>query len=300
MTSPPTITWSVASGAIGSINSTGLYTAPALGSQTDTIRATAGGLTCYSGQPYARHSEADGVHTDYNLLLGLDADPANPSSFNGNQWGMNVSTPLPSGGNAFKAGYFHVTQLITPYGTRTVNGAVKKATFYDTQVLDTAFVYAGGQVPGNPPVTASTTFADPLKGWQTDGSGSHTQGDSPGAHLGDETKVSSTTGQLLITVFSDATPPGTTAYTKNDVFDTYVMYLPPGSDSQWVPLKTQHWSYFASAVVNPNRGAANGGLYYQNPWQLTTDTPISSLAPFTRATTEPEWSNKVTAGNYFP
>ncbi|MBC7782921.1 MAG: hypothetical protein H7144_03700, partial [Burkholderiales bacterium] len=45
MENPPAITWSIDAGGIGSINQAGQYTAPASGSGTATVRATAGALS---------------------------------------------------------------------------------------------------------------------------------------------------------------------------------------------------------------------------------------------------------------
>src|SRR4029453_12868227 len=44
LATPPTFAWSVA-GAGGAVNQAGLYTAPASGTPTETVRATAGGVT---------------------------------------------------------------------------------------------------------------------------------------------------------------------------------------------------------------------------------------------------------------
>ena len=37
--------------------------------------------------------------------------------------------------------------------------------------------------------------------------------------------------------------------TRSDSYDLYMMYLPPGASSRWVPLKKVHWSWAADASV---------------------------------------------------
>jgi hypothetical protein len=88
----PAIIWSIASGAIESINSTGLYTAPASGSQTDTVRATAGGLTgaatasvsaiatpsddayVLDGSPDTNFGSATSLQVKYNTSAGVNRE----------------------------------------------------------------------------------------------------------------------------------------------------------------------------------------------------------------------------------
>lgn len=40
----------------------------------------------------------------------------------------------------------------------------------------------------------------------------------------------------------------TKAYIDNDEFVTYVMFQPPGTDSEWVPLRSVAWGYSVAAV----------------------------------------------------
>jgi hypothetical protein len=65
----------------------------------------------------------------------------------------------------------------------------------------------------------------------------------------------------------------------NDSFQTYLMFMPPGANSQWVPLKMEAWSYYIE-VQRATASAAwtNVGSAWQN------------IPAFARQTAEPEWS----------
>jgi len=86
----------------------------------------------------------------------------------------------------------------------------------------------------------------------------------------------------------DAQHKGWTGYTSNEAFTDYIMFLPPGTGSQWVPLQMGTWGYHLGAnTPNPNKPGVwtwvggDPNVLGVNPFTSTTFSP---------ATTEPSWN----------
>lgn len=72
-----------------------------------------------------------------------------------------------------------------------------------------------------------------------------------------------------------------TSASVNDSFRMYVMYLPPGSGSMYVPLGYFDWSWSAG------ESRASTGV----PWPYTSDPVGSASGPsWTKTATHPQWS----------
>lgn len=110
-----------------------------------------------------------------------------------------------------------------------------------------------------------------LNGWST-GSVNHIFYDGPSTPLG------------LLTGFS-----------SNEAFTDYIMYLPPGAWSQWVPLDVGHWGYRLAAdrkkVTDDNWTFLNGGA--PGPQAQYGDDLADQFKP---ASAEPHWSFVVING----
>lgn len=102
------------------------------------------------------------------------------------------------------------------------------------QIVTTSrFTWQGGNAIPNPQngtgLDGSYPYAPAYPGWICDGTMRNT-GDSPWMELADTlSKVSA-----------------------QDSFETYQMYLPPGGDVQWVPVKHLSWSWTAIAIRPPS------------------------------------------------
>ena len=76
-----------------------------------------------------------------------------------------------------------------------------------------------------------------------------------------------------------ATGPDLHEVRRNEQYRLYVMYLPPGDESEWVPLRSMNWSWAVDAK-DPNKDLH---------WQI-----ISATAPtdsgWTRETSHPTWN----------
>jgi hypothetical protein len=108
-----------------------------------------------------------------------------------------------------------------------------------------------------------------LNGWLTDGV-AHSDGDTP--YEG-------------IDAARDA------AISMNDSFKTYLMYLPPGQNSGWVPIGRDHWSYYIAVRQVIQSGKFTG------VWAQVGTAPVSNNKGFVRETHEPNWTFVHNAGN---
>ena len=94
-------------------------------------------------------------------------------------------------------------------------------------------------------------------GWNTSSVELHYYADSPG--MSPESK-------------------GWTSYSSNEAFTDYIMFLPPGSQSQWVPLEYASWGYHLAA-------------WKTNGWQWQPGgNPGKYQIGFVNAALEPRWS----------
>jgi hypothetical protein len=122
----PTFTWSVVSGGVGTVSSSGLYTAPAAGTGTATVQTTLGGVsgtasvTVTDNQPLDPGFETPDVGT--GTFDAFQYDPTDsPWTFTGgagvagNGSGFTAENPdAPQGSQvAFLQGYGSVSQAVT-------------------------------------------------------------------------------------------------------------------------------------------------------------------------------------------
>lgn len=120
----------------------------------------------------------------------------------GSTWHTSVTIPTPVSGS----GQFGYAQIITPGEYLTPYGGTEQSLPTTGQTgLDTQFTYLG------------STFA-------ADGS-PYDEGDSPGIPLN----------------FPGGDPDAFQYVRLTDVFKTYLMFLPSGANSQWVPLAESDW-----------------------------------------------------------
>ena len=89
--------------------------------------------------------------------------------------------------------------------------------------------------------------------------------------------------RLLSTQISGGNPGGTISkITAHDLFTTYVMYMPPGTNSVWVPLQSYDWSWAGTVS------------WVNNAWTLTAGTPANAAAEplYTASNTDtpPTWT----------
>ena len=141
-------------------------------------------------------------------------------------------------------------QIISVNGTHTIGGTATPVPNSGTTGLDGGFPYR----------TDGSVYID---------SGQIvSEGDSPGIALLDDY----------------------TNYTLNYSYDLYVMYIPPGSQSIWVPLTKLTWTW----APNVNRPAPSG---HWSGWPAGTAPGGNPVVPAsgTRCTDEPSWTTKISA-----
>lgn len=135
----------------------------------------------------------------------------------GSNWQGRVTTPDLFSNNGY--GAWHFVQIITPGRSKTLTGGgALNCTENGNVGLDTSYPYPVGR--------SSDPFLALLNGWSAD-DGLHVTGDSPRTGLDD-----------------------TIAHANIDEnFSVYMMYLPPNSDSQWVPLHKFQWRWYADDAI---------------------------------------------------
>ena len=76
-------------------------------------------------------------------------------------------------------------------------------------------------------------------------------------------------------------------YNLNYSFDLYVMYVPPGNNSIWVPLTKLTWTWKPN-VTRPGTG-------HWSSWPAGTSPGGNPIVPRagTRCITEPTWTTKI-------
>lgn len=143
-------------------------------------------------------------------------------------------------------GGWNVTQLITPSRTRRENGVMQKTQANGVLALDTTFGYE--------PVSPKPLYTD----------NGVVQGNSD----------------------SPSTPWDTTTSIKsaNDSFNDYMMYLPNGTGSCYVPLRAFNWFWAGQAQPNGSTGA----------WQLSNTNSGWSLGAEYPA--HPQWTTNSAQG----
>jgi len=157
-----------------------------------------------------------------------------------------VNTPAP-----FSAGIWNMVQLVTPGTWYTPLGQPETASSGNgVQGLDTRYPFYPSSNPTYPTgVPANNQIAQPY--------------DGPGIRSLRDTVI---------------------RYRVSDNFSTYVMFLPPGGDAQWVPLWIVGWNWNADDSI-PGATWAN--------WNNATDAGIVRVGNSASTTTFPMWNNIV-------
>ena len=178
---------------------------------------------------------------------------AYPTGINvhGETWNCHVLTPALFGGG----GSCNFSQLITPGRSHTYSTGSVSCTENGKSGLDTLSPYSAES--GDPYTVGTGANA----GWPADNS-SHRTGDSPSTGLSDP--------KLGVCASVSIT----------ESFNTFLMYLPPGSDVQPVPLHEVDWNWNATVSEPP------GG------WASANMTPVGPSLTSTasaRAYAHPQW-----------
>jgi hypothetical protein len=104
MTTQPSFTWTVDAGGAGSVSSTGLYTAPAIGHGTDTIRATAGGISGPASVTFAQAPIISAASGNPNPVTGKTTQLTITATDPNGVGGLNYNWSLQSGPAAVTLG----------------------------------------------------------------------------------------------------------------------------------------------------------------------------------------------------
>jgi hypothetical protein len=102
---------------------------------------------------------------------------------------------------------------------------------------------------------------------------------------GDLAGTSDSPGSLLDNTINDARV-GTKAAPES--FEMYVMFMPPGNKSRWVPLQVISWNWYGEAKWDANNKA----------WNLTSGG--QSVNPALVTTTHPQWTLNMFPGKMVP
>ncbi len=183
----------------------------------------------------------------------LQATAITNVSIRGTNWQGRVSTPPLFSTGA--SGAWNFVQIITPGRFKTLtSGGSMDCTENGNTGLDTSYPYPAGQ-------DASGHTSDPflalLNGWSADDT-LHQTGDSPSTWLDD-------------TISNE---------NVDENFQVYMMYLPPGSSSQWVPLHQFQWRWYASDSIP--------GVSWTS-WVPGTFAGYVARSSSQRCTTHPAW-----------
>jgi len=193
------------------------------------------------------HSEGAVAVIDGGLTL--KAYPTDNSG-HGETWYCNVQTPVFFG----SGGSCNFSQLITPGRSHTYSTGAVSCTENGKTGLDTLSPYPA---EGGDPYTVG---AGANAGWPADNS-KHRTGDSPSTGLSDS--------KLGVCA----------SVSINESFNTSLMYLPPGSDVQPVPLHEVDWQW-AATISEPPGGWASANM--------TPVGPVTSTAS-ARSYAHPQW-----------
>ena len=220
-------------------------------------------------QPRINTSSLVSIGEFINTTGGLSlyaGGPTSPPGTPGRKWtppGMICSSRMGLPAPFTINGIWGFAQLITPRRVEVKsNGDRYQRPNYGNEGLDNSFPYKFVLQPETPPWATVIGAANTADLRQME--------DSPG------TGVYNSFSQILI---------------ENETFKIYLMFLPPGAGSQWVPLHQVGWKWNANA----NRGSQN--------WSSLQGT---LMAPNTGSVTEnggasfpehPLWSRVITSGS---
>ena len=195
------------------------------------------------------------INTNDGFIVGgivLYLGPTTNTTYLGVQWETGLTNPALFSNET--GGGWNVVQIIhVPTDNRTTTaGAVEKAPIQGLTGLDKLYPYM-------PTDTAM---------WSNDYS-LHKFGDTPGQQV-DDNHIQ---------------------YNITQTFDTYIMYLPPGSDSQWVPFQLSNWGWSATPVNRPSTSWADW------PAGTSAGTPTGPSG-FSRIQNHPVWQKLVVQSSW--
>lgn len=193
--------------------------------------------------------------TSFTTKLGATAFNAGPTKLGlfaagGSAQGIDYTgkVTVPTG---WPQGQWHWVQVVTPGRTKVdTSGATKPWSLNGQQVLDTTYPYEPAPYGSHPGTTG---------GYATNSQ--HTDYDAPATTL-----------------------PGWTSVTVSDSFQMFIMFLPDGQDSRYVPTQSVTWTWGGAAQLS------NGS------WSLTA--PTQSASPASENSTHPTWTNNVKNGSF--
>jgi hypothetical protein len=178
--------------------------------------------------------------------IGLFAVPGTTDT-NGITFTGNVTVPAP-----FAAGKFNWVQLNNDGRKRTKkDGTKEKVKVFGTYVVDTTYPYEPG------PFTAHPGTAG---GYAT--GGAQTDSDSPADFLPGDDSL--------------------TNRSNDGTYDMYLMFLPPGTNSRYVPLKKMTWTWKYAVTNAPVGGVAKWTIDGGSTGQTKGD-PVDT-------TDHPQWT----------
>ena len=131
-----------------------------------------------------------------------------------------------------------------------------------------------------------------------DGSGNHPT--SAMLAPGDQTWTFKDTPQDNLTQPHPTFPSGQTLIDdeiRNDKYKTYVMFLPPGTGGQWVPLRYVSWEWNVEAVKDTGNTPP---LLPNGHWQLSQASTGPSASEVREPTGEPSWAHDWQLTQWFP
>jgi hypothetical protein len=156
-----------------------------------------------------------------------------------------ASVQVPAG---FADGEWNFVQVLSDGLERTLaNGTVERSNHYHIWTLDNTYPYEPAPYTSHPGTAGSYPT----------GTSSHTESDTPSTPLSPATLQSKGT---------------------HDYFHTYVMFLPPGTEARYVPLKVVNWDWGGTAI----NGA--GG------WAVTAGSLTQSVSGATETAVHPTWT----------
>ncbi len=232
----------------------------------------------------------------FKRYVGLYSDPnvANPlPDPMGIVFGAGVSTPQPNGNGAtFSAGTFKFIQLIKPSNQFTATGVPVP---FRSKIFNQWGIDSNTNGPADPEtgfklqLDAQGHFQiDPFDGVGNSGyltdKAVHDVIDHPSTRIA--------ASDPAATAITDPYP-GLSKIDISEDFLTYIMYRPPGVNSQWVPLVVEKWSLnYVVSHTAPAPKQITPGIFPTDPWTIIS-TNVNIPKDPERSISEPLWNQVV-------
>jgi len=210
-----------------------------------------------------KHAQAGTDFKGPGLVAGQFLAPDHTAV--GIQWQANVQTPHDSGASFAAGRYFFVQTVMTKRKITLYGGPTVRSKYPEEYTLDETFPYLRGE-PYDPGTTS----------WATD-SGNHWKADKPQIQVNQVAKNPDGTFSVR--------PGGASSTQDSSAFETFVMYLPPGSESLPVPVAKLAWKYNVDTVIDKLGAIAPAG-------PQASETIPDTFSSQTMA--EPTWSHLFT------